>query len=99
MGWVGHVGRMGGGKRTAYRVLVCKPEGERPLGGPRIILRLILKKWGFCALKWINLADDMNKWRAVLNVLTNFCFHKMREIYLLAKNVRPCAASSWIDNG
>jgi hypothetical protein len=34
-----------GGKRNAYRMLVCKPEGERPLGRPRIILRLILKKW------------------------------------------------------
>ena len=35
-----------GGKRNAYMVLVCKPERDRPLGGPRIILRLILKTWG-----------------------------------------------------
>jgi hypothetical protein len=34
MRWVGHVARMGG-KRNAYRLLVGKPEGRRPLGRPR----------------------------------------------------------------
>jgi hypothetical protein len=34
MGWAGHVVRMGE-KRTAYRILVEKPEGKRPLGIPR----------------------------------------------------------------
>jgi hypothetical protein len=34
MRWVGHVAHMGEG-RGAYRVLVGKPEGERPLGRPR----------------------------------------------------------------
>ena len=34
MKWVGHVARMGG-RRGAYRVLVGKPEGKRPLGRPR----------------------------------------------------------------
>jgi hypothetical protein len=32
--WAGHVARMGEGS-TVYRVLVGKPEGERPLGSPR----------------------------------------------------------------
>jgi hypothetical protein len=32
--WAGHVARMGA-KRNAYRILVRKPEGERPLGRPR----------------------------------------------------------------
>ena len=43
---MGHVARMGR-KTNAYRVLVCRPEGERQLERPRIILRLILKKWDF----------------------------------------------------
>jgi hypothetical protein len=34
MRWVGHVTRMGA-KRNAYRLLVGKPEGKRPLGRPR----------------------------------------------------------------
>jgi hypothetical protein len=34
MRWVGHIGRMGE-KRTAYRILVGKPEGKTPLGRPR----------------------------------------------------------------
>jgi hypothetical protein len=34
MRWAGHVARMGE-KRNAYRILVGKPEGKRPLGGPR----------------------------------------------------------------
>jgi hypothetical protein len=32
MRWAGHVARMGGEKRIAYRILVGKPEGKRPLG-------------------------------------------------------------------
>jgi hypothetical protein len=48
MRWVGHVARMGE-KRNAYRLLVGKPEGKRPLGRPRrmwwIIFVLILKRW------------------------------------------------------
>jgi hypothetical protein len=34
MRWAGHVPRMGE-KRNAYRILVGKPEGKRPLGRPR----------------------------------------------------------------
>ena len=44
---VGHVARMGG-SRCAYRVLMGKPEGRRPLERPRpgrIILKWIFKKW------------------------------------------------------
>jgi hypothetical protein len=47
MGWTGHVARMGE-KRDAYRILVEKPEGKRPLGRPRhrwwAILKLILER-------------------------------------------------------
>jgi hypothetical protein len=43
MRWVGHVARLEE-RRGAYRVLVGKPEGKRPLGIPRIILRWIFRK-------------------------------------------------------
>jgi len=48
MRWAGHVARVGE-KRGAYRALVRKREGIKPLGRPRrrwgIILKWILKKW------------------------------------------------------
>jgi hypothetical protein len=58
--WVGHVARMGE-QRNAYRILVGKPEGKRPLRRPRrgwwIILKLILKRYrmGWC---WLNLSGS-----------------------------------------
>jgi hypothetical protein len=48
MRWAGHVARMGA-KRNAYRLLVRKPEGKRPLGRPRCRwvdnIRMILERW------------------------------------------------------
>jgi hypothetical protein len=44
MRWAGHVIRMGA-KRNAYRLLVEKPEGRRPLGRPRRSLGWILERW------------------------------------------------------
>jgi hypothetical protein len=48
MRWMGHVARMGE-ERGVYRVLVGKPEGNRPLGRPRRRwednIRMIIKKW------------------------------------------------------
>ena len=48
MRWVGRVARMGE-RRSAYRVLVGKPEGKRPVVRPgvdgRVILRWIFRKW------------------------------------------------------
>jgi hypothetical protein len=74
MRWVGHVGRMGE-KRNAYRLLVGKPEGKRPLGRPRrrwvdnIKIHLGEIKWGF--VDWIGLAQDRDKWRALVNAVMN----------------------------
>ena len=59
MRWAGHVGRMGE-KRGAYRVLVGKPEGKRPLGRPRRRwvdnIRMDLQKVGCGYVDWIGLA-------------------------------------------
>jgi hypothetical protein len=74
MRWAGHVARMGE-KRNAYRLLVGKPEGERPLGRPRRrwvdIIRLDLGEVGWGDVDWIGLAKDRNRWRAVVNSVLN----------------------------
>jgi hypothetical protein len=61
-------------KRGAYRILVGRPEGRRPVGDPgvdgRIISIWIFKKcdWG---VDWIKLAQNRDRWRAVVNAVMN----------------------------
>jgi hypothetical protein len=68
-----------GEKRNAYRLLVGKPEGKRPPGRPRrrqvdnIKIDLLEVGWG--GVDWIGLAQDRDKWRALVN--GTFGFHKM----------------------
>jgi hypothetical protein len=69
MTWVGHVARMGE-KRNAYRLLVGKPEGKRPLWRPRrrwVDIRLDLVEVAWNDVDWICLAQDMDRWRALVN--------------------------------
>jgi hypothetical protein len=65
-----HVARMGT-KRNACRLLVGKPEGKGPLGRPRRRwldnIRMDLGEVGRGDLDWIGLAQDRNRWRAVVN--------------------------------
>ncbi|KAJ4443792.1 hypothetical protein ANN_05572 [Periplaneta americana] len=65
--WAGHVARMGE-SRNAYRVLVGRPEGKRPLGGPRRRwednIKMDLREVGCDDRDWINLAQDKDRWRA-----------------------------------
>jgi hypothetical protein len=74
MRWAGHVARMVE-KRIAYRLLVGKPEGKRPLGRPRRRWvdnsRMDLGEVGWGDMDWIDLAKDRNRWRAVVNSLLN----------------------------
>jgi len=60
MRWAGHVARMGEGGGGAYRVLVGKPEGRRPLGRPRRRwvdnIRMDLQEVGCGYMDWIGLA-------------------------------------------
>jgi hypothetical protein len=60
-----------GEKRNAYRLLVGKPEGKRPLGRPRRRwvdnIRMGLGEVGWGDVDWIGLAQDRNGWRALVN--------------------------------
>jgi hypothetical protein len=74
MRWEGHVAGMGA-KRNAYRLLVGKPAGKRPLRRPRLrwvhSIRLDLGEMGWGDVDWIGLAQDENRWRAHVNSVLN----------------------------
>jgi hypothetical protein len=64
-----------GEKRNAYRLLVGKPEAKRPLGRPRRRLvdniRMYLGEVGWGDVDLIGLAQDRNRWRAVVKSVLN----------------------------
>jgi hypothetical protein len=72
--WAGHVARMGE-KRNAYKLLVGKPERRRPLGRPRRRwldnIRMDLGEVGWGDVDWIGLAQDRDRWRALVNSVLN----------------------------
>jgi hypothetical protein len=74
MRWEGHVARIGE-KRNAHRLLVGKPEGKKPLGRPRRRwadnIRMDLGGVGCGDVDWIGLAMDRNRWRVLVNSVSN----------------------------
>jgi hypothetical protein len=74
MRWAGHIARMGEEKQL-YKVLVRKPEGKRPLGRPRRRwedgIRIDLREIGLGCVDWIRLAQDRDRWRAVVSAVMN----------------------------
>ena len=74
MRWAGHVARMGE-ERGAYRVLVGKPEGKRPLGRPRRSwvdnIRMDLQEVVYGSVDWIGLAQDRDRWRTLVSAVMN----------------------------
>ena len=81
MRWTGHVARMRD-RRCAYRILVGRPDGKRPFGGPmrrwedNIKIDLQEVGWG----GWIALAKDRDRWRLLVSMALTFGFYKMRGI-------------------
>jgi hypothetical protein len=76
MKWAEHLARMVE-KRNVCRLLVRKPEGKIPLGRPRrrwadnTNLRIDLGEVGWGDVDWIGLAQDRNRWRALVNSVLN----------------------------
>jgi hypothetical protein len=74
MRWSGHAALMGA-KRNAYRIVVGRPEGKRPLGRPirRWLdsIKMDLRKIGWGGMEWIDLAEDRDQWRALVNTVMN----------------------------
>jgi hypothetical protein len=70
-----------GEKSNAYRILVGKPEGKRPLGRPRHRwvdnIKMYLREMGWGGMDWIDLAQDRDQWRALVDTVINLWFHKM----------------------
>jgi hypothetical protein len=64
-----------GKKRNAYRILVGKPEGKRPLGRPRRRwgdnIKMDLREIGWNGVEWIDMVQDRDQWRALVNTVLN----------------------------
>jgi hypothetical protein len=74
MRWAGHVACMGQG-RNGYRFLMEKPEGKRLLERPRrrweYGIKMGLRGIGWGGVEWIHLAQDTDRWRAVVYAVMN----------------------------
>jgi hypothetical protein len=74
MRWAGYVADMGA-NMNAYRVLVGKPEGKIPLGKPRHRwdnnVKMDLRERGWGDMDWIDLAQERDQWRDLVNTIMN----------------------------
>jgi hypothetical protein len=64
-----------GGEEESYRILVGKPEANRPTGKSRHRwvdnIKIYLRETGWDGMDWIDVAQDRDQWRALVNMVTN----------------------------
>ena len=81
---MGVVCRAYGGRRGVYRVMVGKPEGKRPMGRPRRRwednIKMDFQEVGEGCGDWMELAQDRDRWRALVSTMMNLRVPKMRGI-------------------
>jgi hypothetical protein len=74
MRWAGHVARTWEG-RGVYRVLMGRPEGRRTLGRPRRRwednIKMDLREVGCGCVDWMEVAQDRDRWRALVSAVMN----------------------------
>jgi hypothetical protein len=82
--WVGHVTCIRN-KRSAYRILVGNPEGNKLLERPRLRcgnnIKIDLRAMGWGGMDWIDLAQDRDQWMALANTVINLRVPKILRIY------------------
>jgi hypothetical protein len=70
---MGRVSNTNGSEEECIRILVGKPEGKRPLGRPRRRwvnnIKMDLREIEWDVMDWIDLAQDRNQWRALVNTV------------------------------
>ncbi|KAJ4443775.1 hypothetical protein ANN_05553 [Periplaneta americana] len=92
--WAGHVARMGE-SRNAYRVLVGRSEGKRPLRRPRRrwedSIKMDLREVGYDDRDWLNLAQDRDRWRAYVRAAMNLRGLNQRAVQRSARTLKISA--------
>ncbi|KAJ4448683.1 hypothetical protein ANN_00073 [Periplaneta americana] len=103
--WAGHVAHMGE-SRNAYRVLVGRPEGKRPLRRPRRRwednIKMDLREVGYNDREWINLAQDRDRWRAYVRAAMNLRYAALSPSHFLqsvTRHLNRQYGERWIGRG